>query len=913
MAARPAKIDSTATGPSAELPAKGDPETLYLIDLSGYVFRAYHAITPLSSSKGEPTHAVMGTVNMLQKVVSDRKPAYLAVAMDSRGPTFRKAIDARYKATRPPPPEDLSQQMARCEALVRAYGIPIFQEDGVEADDLIASAVAHARASGLKTVIVSSDKDLMQLVDDEKFDVVLWDSMRDKVYGPREVEEKLGVAPSKVRDYLALTGDTSDNVPGVPSVGPKTATDLLREYQSLDGVYAHVGEIKRVKLKEALVAHEADARLSQRLVTLKADVNVRWDLAALRYGGADQGALRALFTELEFARHLDQLEPAPAAPRTFEAILDLAALSAVLADAKKSGTLALSVVVSSTDPMRADLVGVALAARPSVGHYVPVDHRYLGAPKQLTRAEVLGALLPVLASTEVRKVVFDLKSTEVLFAREGIRFAGETFDPMLAAYLIDPEAPSGLKELARRELGVEARAYGDGAAKGKKGAQVPFDQLPIDEATPFAASDAEITFSASVKLAGRVEREGLGSLLHEVELPLSSVLATMERTGVLVDVTVLAGLGQRVEAELRALEAKARSIAGRDFSLRSRDQLEAILFDELGLPVLKKTPKGGRSTDAEVLEELAEQHDLPRVVVEYREIDKLKGTYIDALPRAINPQTGRIHTRFQQTVAATGRLSSTDPNLQNIPIRSELGREIRAAFVAPPGSLIVSADYSQIELRVLAHLSRDAQLLEAFTSGADVHGHTAQLIFDVAKDAVTAEMRRRAKTINFGVIYGMGEAALARQLDIPRAEAARFIEAYFRRYEGVERFMRETVEGARRGEAVRTVLGRRRFLPNLHSANRGLRMEAERIAKNTPIQGSAADILKIAMVRLGAGDVVAGARMVLTVHDELVFEVPEGKVRDAMAKVRDVMANAMTLDVPLVVDAGAGPNWAKAK
>ncbi|MFO0668843.1 MAG: DNA polymerase I [Polyangiaceae bacterium] len=901
---------STSLGGRAELPPRGAPDVLYLVDLSGYVFRAYHAITPLSSSKGEPTHAVMGTVNMLQKVVNEKQPSYLAVAMDSKGPTFRKTIDARYKANRPPPPEDLSQQLARCEAIVRAYNIPIYQEAGIEADDLIASVVKRARASGLRVVIVSSDKDMMQLVDDQKTDVVLWDSMRDRVYGPAEVQAKLGVVPSRVRDYLALTGDSSDNVPGVPSVGPKTAADLLGEFGSVDGIYARIGEVKRQKLRETLQAHESDARVSQKLVTLKDDVAIAWDLEHLKYGGADTETLRALYTDLEFTRHLDALAPAAPTKRELYTILDAAALARVLDTARTTKLLAVHPVLTDADPMRAAIVGLALAAKPGEGHYVPISHRYLGVPKQLAWAEVAAALAPVLADENVTKVAYDLKTAEIVLAELGLSLAGKGMDPMIASYLLDPETPNSIKELARRELGLDVRPYGEGA---KKGTQVPFDQLPVEEATPYAASDAEIALSLATRLDGRLDREGMGALMRDLELPLAHVLAGLERTGVLVDTTTLEALGHRVEGELRALEQKARSIAGRDFAIRSRDQLETILFDELKLPVLKRTPKGGRSTDAEVLEELAEQHELPKVIVEYREIDKLKGTYIDALPRAKNPRTGRIHTRFQQTVAATGRLSSSDPNLQNIPVRSELGREIRAAFVAPPGAVILSADYSQIELRVLAHLSRDPQLLEAFHSGGDIHTHTASLVFDVTKDAVTVDMRRSAKTINFGVIYGMGDAALARQLDIPRADAARFIEAYFRRYEGVARFMQETIESARRGEAVRTVLGRRRFLPNLHSANRGLRMEAERIAKNTPIQGSAADILKIAMVRLGKGEVVPGARMILTVHDELVFEVPEASAKEAGELVREAMSGAMKLDVPLVVDVGFGPNWAKAK
>jgi DNA polymerase I len=894
--------------PPSALPAPGRKDCLYLVDLSGYVFRAYHAIAPLSSSKGEPTHAVLGTVNMLQKVVNEKRPHMLAVAMDSKGRTFRHDIDLRYKANRPPPPLDLSMQMARCEAIVRAYNIPTYQVDGLEADDLIASVVARALAANLRVVIVSADKDLMQLVRDDDDRVLLWDSMRDKVYGPAEVQAKFGVPPSKLRDLLALTGDTSDNIPGVPSVGPKTASDLLLQFGSIDGIYAHLSEIKRAKLKEALEKHEADARISRDLVTLRGDLEVEVDLGRLVYGDANHGELRSLFAELEFSRMLDQLKPTTPTTRAHACVTEMGALAAVLAKARERGVLAIAVQSSSVDPMRGEVIGVSLSTTPGEGFYVPVAHRYLGCPPQLKWVDVARELAPLLTEPRVKKVAHDLKTIEVFLRRFELRLDGPIFDTLLGSYLLDPEAPSTLKDLARRELSLELTTYDEATSK-QRGSQLAFDEVDLERATQHAAAEAEATLAVAELIERRIDKDGLGPLLRDVELPLSRVLAEMEYTGVLVDIETLAGLGKSIEEDLKQLDAEAKRIVGHDFSVRSRDQLEKILFDDLKLPVLKRTPKGGRSTDASVLEELAEKHELPRVVVSYRELDKLKGTYIDALPRAVNPRTGRIHTRFLQTVAATGRLSSTDPNLQNIPIRTEVGRRIRSAFVAPKGSRIVSADYSQIELRVLAHLAHDEQLLEAFRTGEDVHVRTASLVFGVPKEQVSREMRGRAKTINFGVIYGMGDSALAKQIDVTRDEAARFIEAYFERYRGVARFMEQTIEAARRGEAVRTLLGRRRFLPNLHSANRGLRMEAERIAKNTPIQGTAADILKVAMVKLGSESVVPGARMILTVHDELVFEVPEARVAEASARISDAMSHAVTLDVPLVVDVASGPSW----
>ena len=927
------------------LPPPGSEDVLYLVDLSGYVYRSYHAVPPLSNSKGEPTHAVMGTVSMIQKVVNDRRPTMLAVAMDCRGPSFRKEIDVRYKATRQAAPADLSGQMSRCEEFAKAYNIPIYQAEGIEADDLIAAVVERATAEGVRVVIVSADKDLMQLVNDRDDRVLMWDSMRDKTYGPAEVETKFGVPPSQLRDLLALTGDTSDNIPGVPSVGPKTASDLLKEHKTIDGIYANLASIKRPKLKEMLEKHEADARISQVLVTLKRDVDIHWNKESLRYGGANVEELRRLFIELEFTRLLDQMSaaqarlqsgqranvgdkgagravamvsaaartaepPPPAIARTYRHVLDEAGLAAVALRAKQTGTIAVHIVAFGPDPMRTQILGVALSVAPGEGVYVPVEHRYLGVPKQLTWEQIRSALAPLFADVTVRKVGYDLKRSENILFRHGVKLAGKISDPMLAAYLLDPEAPNDMKDLVRRELGTELPLFDEGS--GRKSERVQFDQLEVERATTFAAPQAELALEIAERLDPRLAKDRLDSLYENVELPLSRVLAAMERNGVLVDISKLATISAKVEIECNALEAKAQEIAGRKFAIRSRDQLEAILFDELKLPVVKRTLKGGRSTDAAVLDELADKHALPAVILEFRELDKLKGTYLDALPRAVNPATGRIHTRFEQAVAATGRLSSTEPNLQNIPIRKEVGRLVRSAFVAPPGHQIVSADYSQIELRVLAHLAKDEQLGFAFRDRLDVHQHTASLIFEVPRDEVTADMRRRAKAINFGLIYGMGETRLAREQGITREEARRFMDAYFERFVGVRDFMNLGLEAARQGQAVYTILGRRRFLPNLGSPNRGLRFEAERVAKNSPIQGTAADILKLAMIKLGDGDVVPGARMILTVHDELVFEVPDALVPEAEKRIKEAMESAFTLDVPLEVDVGHGQHWGDA-
>lgn len=898
-----------STRPTA-LPPAGATDVLYLVDLSGYVFRAYHAISPLSSAGGEPTHATYGTVAMLSKLVDERRPAYLGVAMDSGGRTFRDDLDARYKAHRPPPPPDLTVQMDRCRQIVEAYRIPIFVADGLEADDLVAVAVARAKEKGLRVVIASSDKDLMQLVDDER--VMLWDAMRDKVYGAPEVIAKFGVPPEQVRDLLALVGDASDNVPGVPGVGLKTAAELLAQFGSLEAIYARIDEVKKPRIRDSLKENKADALLSQRLVTLDGTAPVDLDLERLRYGSADVDRLREIFTELGFTRFLKSVRAPAAAARdaSYSTILTRDALQAFAAAARAAGRLALEVHATSRVAMTAHVAGVSLACEPGRAAYVPFTHRYLGAPAQLSLRDLAAILGPVLSDPAVAKVGHDLKFVEVVLRRHGIRLAGIDFDTALASYLIDPEAKNELPEIAERELGVKMVPLEEIAPKRRGQPPPALDDVEVHEATRHAAAFADVGLSLTDRLRPRLRAERLDALLTDLELPLASVLAEMELAGVLIDPGALDGLGGQMQIELAALEAKARRIVGHDINLASPKQLEAVLFDELKLRSQRKT-KTGRSTDADVLEALSDDHELPGVVLEHRAIAKLKGTYVDALPRIVHPETGRIHTRWSQTVAATGRISSQDPNLQNIPVRTSLGKMIRRAFIAPPGSVILSADYSQIELRLLAHLSKDPVLVDAFKAGQDVHVRTAMEIFGVPAEGVTDEMRRRSKTINFGVIYGMGESALAKRLGIPRVEAARFIDAYFQRYRGVHDFMERTMTEARRTESVHTLLGRRRLLPDLRSSDRMRRAQAERIAQNTPIQGTAADLLKLAMVRL-ARPVVPGARMVLTVHDELAFEVPKDAVKEAAAKVREAMETVFPLDVPLVVDIGHGPSWADA-
>ncbi|HET8939272.1 MAG TPA: DNA polymerase I [Polyangiales bacterium] len=911
----------------ARLPDPGDPRALYVIDISGYVFRAYHALPPLQSPKGEPTHAVLGVTTMLLKLVADQRPAMLAVAMDSRGKSFRHELFEGYKATRPVQPPDLSQQITRLREIIDAYAIPVLQQEGIEADDLIATVVRKAREHDMHVVIVSADKDMLQLVGHE---VVMYDTGRNVVYGPAETVTKLGVKPEQVRDYLALVGDTSDNVPGVPSVGPKTAQSLLADYGDLDQIYAAAAQIPKKGLREKLLEHRDKAFLSRDLVTLRDTLDVSIDPEALLWQGADLDKLHQMFTELGFTRLVTDLAKlgkapsmapgAPAAPplaatpmQPCRTITELAELAEV-ASALRSSQRCLIVPVSD-DPhaVRAGIVGLIVAWDAADPVYVPLGHRYLGQPSQLEAAQVFEQLKPALEAETPNKLCIDVKRAWTLLARNGVKLKGVTFDLMLASYLVDAERHGhSLRELSsefhERDL-LPAQIMMIPPTTGT--ARV--SDVTVEAATVFAQEIVHVARFVEKPLLERLEALKCGALLQDVELPLARVLSRMERTGIRVDVTLLKRLSTRVAEDLTQLEAKCQQLAGRDFNVGSPRQLEAILFDELKLPVVKRT-KTARSTDADVLEELARKHELPAAILEHRMLAKLKNTYLDALPREIDPQTGRIHTDFRQTVAATGRLSSSEPNLQNIPIRTDIGRSIRGAFVPREGWSILSADYSQIELRVLAHLSHDAELIEAYTKNEDVHIRTARAIFGVDTEGVTREMRGQAKTVNFAVIYGQTQFALARNLGIERSEAARYIQAFFERYAGVKRYMEETVAEARVSGVTHTLLGRVRVLPDMNNRNRQLREAAERIARNTPIQGTAADIIKIAMVSIGKAIQERGmqSRMLLSVHDELVLEAPPEEKAALEALVVSSMESAISLDVPLVVERGWGQSWGEA-
>jgi DNA polymerase-1 len=934
--------ENSLVGRGPALPAPGAPGVFYMVDISGYVFRAFYALPPLTNERGEPTGAIYGVTTMLLKLVRETRPDLLAVVMDGKGHSFRKELFAEYKANRPSAPTDLQQQMARVREVADAYKIPCYERDGVEADDLIASLTRIARAKGHQVVLVSADKDLLQLVGDG---VWMLDTMKQRGYGPAETKEKLGVMPGQVRDYLALTGDSSDNVPGVPSVGPKTASDLLNQYGSLDGIYAGLESLTKKALKQKLIEHKQLAYLSRDLVTLKDDFELPFDEAELRYGGFDDETLRAFFKRYGFVRLLDQLPPssAPKASATLAAVaqaaaplqLDLGApaaalsanappvaskvrvittqaeLSEVAAAITKAGKLTVFCATENDEPIAGALVGLALGFGEDAV-YVPLGHRYLGCPEQLSIAQLKETLGPLLEDGGLEKLSSNKKRDTIALAQQGIALRGVTFDTMLASYLLDPDLRGhGVVEIGLRTKNLELPSYVAVTGKGK--AQRRLEELTFEEALPWIAPEVTLSPLLAHGLAEELARDKLRPVLDAIELPLAGVLADMEQRGVRCDPEKLRELSLVVDKQIAAKERLCYELAGKEFNVGSPRQLETILFDELALPVIERT-KTARSTNAEVLEELAVLHPLPAAILEHRVLAKLKGTYLDALPRQINAKTGRIHTKFEQAVAATGRLSSNDPNLQNIPIRTEIGRLIRDAFVAEPGMLIFSADYSQIELRVLAHASGDPILSRAFAERADVHVLTAQALFNVEAAQVTRDQRAAAKTVNFAVIYGQTQFALARNLRIARGEAARYIKAFFERYAGVRRYLDLLVDEARSTGAVRTLSGRRRLVRDILSKNHSVRSGAERIAQNAPIQGSAADIMKLAMVRVqeALAREKLKSRMVLTVHDELVFEAPDSEREALEALVRDAMENAVKLNVPLEVGTGWGESWGQA-
>lgn len=884
-------------------------DTLYLIDASGYIFRAYHALPPLMTKEGVPTGAVYGYAALILRLLQEQRPVYLAAAFDASRDTFRVAEYADYKANRPEMPADLSPQIPLIHEVTRAFRIPILVEKGFEADDLIASAAQRAQSLGLKVVILSGDKDLMQLVNER---VVLHDPIRQKVYGPAEVVEKFGVPPSQIADLLGLMGDSSDNIPGVPGIGEKTGAELLKTYGSLEKILDGVDQMKPSKRRDSLKAHAENARLSKRLATLNPAAPTPEALDAYRFPGIDTAAAASLFTRLEFHKLAGQIAPQARVERgAYRVLPDLDALRAEVEALRQRGSCALS-FEPSDDTSAAVLVGLSLCGAEGQAAYLPLLHRYLGAPSQPSPKDALAVLAPLLVDPGVKRFHCEAKRDRLLLARYGVPVGPEAVDVALASYLLQPDDAHDLLSIARRHLGHELRPRAELLGKGKK--QLAFEELEVPRAAEYAAERADVIFRSAALLPPLLEAAGLSSLLYEVEQPLSTLLAEIEQQGVALDVDHLRAMSQRFGEQMQAIEARCHQLAGQEFNVGSPKQLQEILFEKLKLPVAKRT-KTGPSTDSAVLEEL--DHPLAKAILEHRALSKLKGTYLDALPALVNPKTKRIHTSFNQTVAATGRLSSSDPNLQNIPVRTEAGKEIRRAFIAPPGTALVSLDYSQIELRLLAHFSKDESFVAAFRANEDIHRRAAAEIFHKSIQEVSADERRISKTITFGVIYGMGAFRLKQELSISQAEAQDYINRYFTRYAGIRKFLDDTIAQARAKGELRTILQRRRLFSDLNSSNHALRSYAERTATNSPIQGSAADIIKLAMLKVATALHASGlrARMLLQVHDELLFEAPEAEVPaliDLAKREMEGVGPALSLSVPLLVEAGHGPNWTAA-
>jgi len=885
-----------------------------VVDGSSYLFRAYHAIRDLNSSKGEPTNAIFGVLNMLFSLLDKYEPKHIAVVFDAPGKTFRDDLFADYKANRPPMPDDLRPQIEPLVQAVEAIGLPMLRIKGVEADDVIGTLATRATDLGLATIISTSDKDMAQLVNEH---VTLVNTMTNTTMDRAGVHEKFGVWPEQIIDYLTLVGDSSDNIPGVPGVGPKTAAKWLATHGDLDTIKRHASEIPG-KVGESLRNTLEQLPLYKELTTIVCDLDLPRTPADLTYGDPDAEKLQELYDRLELRsllRRLDPVEEQETEPATaeYETVLTDDALEAWIARIESAELVAVDTETTSLNYMQAEVVGISLAVEAGAAAYIPVAHRYPGAPDQLDRDKVLENLKPWLEGTSP-KVGHHLKYDAHVLRNHGITLAGIAFDTMLESFILDSTATRhDMDSVAAKYLGVKTTKYEEVAGKGAK--QLCFDEVDIDVASPYAAEDADITLQLHQTLWPKLEEiPSLSQLYLEIELPLVEVLQKMEYLGVLVDASMLKQQSQELAVTMAATEATVHELAGGPFNLASPKQLQEILYDRLGLPVLGKTPKGQPSTAEGVLQELAEEYELPKAILEYRALAKLKSTYTDKLPAEIDPRTGRIHTSYHQAVAATGRLSSSDPNLQNIPVRTPEGRRIRQAFVAPTGYKLLAADYSQIELRIMAHLSADAGLLEAFAADIDIHRATAAEVFGVDPGDVSDDERRSAKAINFGLIYGMSAFGLGRQLGIGRNQAQEYVDLYFSRYPGVKSYMDRTRERAREDGFVSTVYGRRLYLPEIDSRNHQRRQYAERSAINAPMQGTAADIIKRAMLDVDAWLTSSDtdARVIMQVHDELVLEVAAADAQNIAVEVARIMEDAVSLSVRLKVDFGIGNNWDEA-
>ena len=892
---------------------------LVLIDGSSYLYRAFHALPALTNAQGEPTGALHGVLTMILKLLREEQPAHVAVVFDAPGKTFRDDLYTEYKATRPPMPDDLRTQVQPILDAIEAMGLPLLRVTGVEADDVIGTLCEQAGKKGLQVLVSTGDKDLAQLVTDK---VTLINTMTDTRMDRDAVKAKFDVWPEQIIDYLALVGDSSDNIPGVPKVGPKTASKWLNLYDSAEGIIEHGAEIKG-KVGESLRDNVESLHLSKDLATIRTDLDLDIGIDDLNANESDTDSLRKLYSHYELRsllRQLDEEASSTAEPVAeedkpeYETVLTWKAFDAWVKKLDKAPLVAFDTETNSLDYMNAEIIGFSLAVTEGEACYVPVAHDFPGAPDQLPRDEVLARLKPWLEDDEKKKVGHHLKYDAHILARYDIALRGMAFDSMLESYVLNSVATRhDMDSVARHYLGKETIHYEDVAGKGAK--QLTFNQIDLETAAPYAAEDADITLQLHKNLWQQLTAiPSLRQVYEDIEQPLVPILLDIEETGVLVDRRMLATQSGELGKKMAELEAQAHELAGGPFNLGSPKQLQEILFERQGLPVIRKTPKGQPSTAEDVLVELAGDYELPAVIIDYRGVSKLKSTYTDKLPLMINERTGRIHTSYHQAVAATGRLSSTDPNLQNIPIRTEEGRRIRQAFVAPEGRVLLAADYSQIELRIMAHLSADKGLLAAFEKELDVHRATAAEVFEASLDDVTADQRRSAKAINFGLMYGMSAFGLAKQLGISRGEAQEYVDLYFDRYPGVKQYMDDIRATASEKTYVETVFGRRLYLPEINARNAQRRQYAERSAINAPMQGTAADIIKRAMIAVHGWlqEDQPGARMIMQVHDELVFEVAEAEVEAVTAKVVELMSAAAELSVPLKVDVGTGSNWDEA-
>ncbi len=890
-------------------------KSLFLIDGSALAYRSYFAFVrnPLINSKGENTSAVFAFTRSLLKILDEEKPDYMAVVFDTPEPTFRHEEFAAYKAQRPRMPDEMSEQLPRIKEVIHALNVPIVELPGYEADDVIATLARRAAERGLDVTIVTGDKDLVQLVND-----------RIRIYNPKTggkepeiitrdtASEKLGVQPEQIPDYLGLAGDQVDNIPGVKGIGPKGAVELLKQFGSLEGIYENLEQVKP-RYRKALEGQREQAFLSKQLATVRADAPVNIDLEELRVGEPDRDALTRLFKELEFKSLLERFtHNSNSDGADYRVIRTREELVWLVAELRKAGTFAVDLETTSLNPLEARIVGLSFSWREGFACYVPVRAPIFDR-LELSETDVLEALRPILENESLRKVGQNIKYDLLVLRGAGIELKGVFFDTMVAAYLLNPSERQHNLDLLSLEY-LNYKKIPTSQLIGKRGSkQLSMADVPVDQIAIYACEDADITWRLYQLLEPKLDEAGLAQLFYDVEMPLVLVLADMEHWGVKLDVAYLREMSRQLEGQLRELESKIYELAGERFNISSPKQLSVVLFEKLKLPARRRT-KTGYSTDARVLEELARKHPLPKLLLEYRELAKLKSTYVDALPQMVNPRTGRVHTSFNQTVTATGRLSSSEPNLQNIPIRTEIGRQIRRAFVPEKGHLLLDADYSQIELRIMAHLSGDVRLRESFERGEDVHTRTAALVFGIEPEEVTPDHRRRAKEVNFGIMYGMGAYGLARRLEITPDEAQQFITGYFASYPQVHEFIMRTIQRAREQRYVTTLLNRRRRLPDILSENQRVREFAERTAINTPIQGTAADLIKVAMIRIWRELKKRGLRtkMILQVHDELVFEVPTEELEEVRELVRREMEGAIKLDVPVKVEIGVGRNWLEA-